>query len=299
MTAGRQLAATKVAFAFTGEGSEWVGMGQALYESEPVVAGGAGSLRRGSAGRTECFAVGCDVWPDAIRRALWTIRRGRSQPLYALECALGGVVGERGDSAERGGRGRVSGSLRQRRRRGCLVWRKACGLQWRGAQKGLWTGIAVVSPALTLVSSMTGKVVESGDALDEAYWQRQASESVAFDRCVETLAELDVQVVVEIGPDAVLGPKVASAWPESADGAGVSVVLVEYAAGLAGGRRLRGGGCRRVRGGAGGCLCGVVRWGDAVPNLAAELSVPAPPSLDRSAARSKRGALSSRLCCLL
>ena len=31
------VAATKVAFAFTGEGSEWVGMGQALYESEPVV----------------------------------------------------------------------------------------------------------------------------------------------------------------------------------------------------------------------------------------------------------------------
>ncbi|MYC71930.1 MAG: hypothetical protein F4X17_14590 [Gemmatimonadetes bacterium] len=42
---------------------------------------------------------------------------------------------------------------------------------------------------------------------------------------METLAELDVQVVVEIGPDAVLGPMVASAWPESADGAGMPVVL--------------------------------------------------------------------------
>ena len=46
-----------------------------------------------------------------------------------------------------------------------------------------------------------------------------------FDRCVETLAELGVQVVVEIGPDAVLGPMVASAWPESADGDGGPVVL--------------------------------------------------------------------------
>ena len=34
-----------------------------------------------------------------------------------------------------------------------------------------------------------------------------------------------MQVVVEIGPDAVLGPLVASAWSESADGVGVPVVL--------------------------------------------------------------------------
>ena len=34
-----------------------------------------------------------------------------------------------------------------------------------------------------------------------------------------------MQVVVEIGPDVVLGPMVASAWPESADGVGIPVVL--------------------------------------------------------------------------
>ena len=67
--------------------------------------------------------------------------------------------------------------------------------------------------------------MESDDAFDEAYWQRQARDPVAFDRCVETLAELGVQVVVEIGPDAVMGPLVAPAWSESADGAGMPVVL--------------------------------------------------------------------------
>ena len=94
----------------------------------------------------------------------------------------------------------------------------------RGAEEDL-EGIEVAPPALTLVSSVTGQVVESDDAFDGAYWQRQARDPVAFDRCVETLAELGVQVVVEIGPDAVLGPKVASAWPVSADGAGMPVVL--------------------------------------------------------------------------
>ena len=94
----------------------------------------------------------------------------------------------------------------------------------RGAEENL-EGIEVAPPALTLVSSVTGQVVESEDALDGAYWQRQARESVALDRCVETLAELGVQVVVEIGPDAVLGPLVAPAWSDSTDGAGVPVVL--------------------------------------------------------------------------
>ena len=28
---------TRVAFVYTGEGSQWIGMGQALYDSEPVV----------------------------------------------------------------------------------------------------------------------------------------------------------------------------------------------------------------------------------------------------------------------
>ena len=46
------MAATKVAFAYTGEGSQWVGMGQALYECEPVVRGGSRPLRRDTAGRT-------------------------------------------------------------------------------------------------------------------------------------------------------------------------------------------------------------------------------------------------------
>ena len=81
------MAATKVAFAFTGEGSEWVGMGQALYESEPVVR--AVLDRCDAVLREERGASLLDVMfgrtdsEGALDDPAWT------QPaIYALECAL-------------------------------------------------------------------------------------------------------------------------------------------------------------------------------------------------------------------
>ena len=216
------VAATKVAFAFTGEGSEWVGMGQALYESEPVVR--AVLDRCDAVLREERGTSLLDVMfgqtgaEGALDDPAWT------QPaIYALECALVALwasVGIRPSAVVGQGLGELAAA------QAAGVFGLEEGLRFaaaRGAGERL-EGVAI-PPSLAFVSSVTGRVMESGDALDEAYWQRQASESVAFDRCVETLAELDVQVVVEIGPDAVLGPKVAPAWPESADGAGMPVVL--------------------------------------------------------------------------
>ena len=84
---GPPVAATKVAFAFTGEGSEWVGMGQALYESEPVVR--AVLDRCDAVLREERGASLLDVMfgqtgaEGALDDPAWT------QPaMYALECAL-------------------------------------------------------------------------------------------------------------------------------------------------------------------------------------------------------------------
>ena len=212
------VAATKVAFAYTGEGSQWVGMGQALYECEPVV----------RAVLDRCDAIlreerGASLLDAMFGRAdddpAWT------QPaLYALECALTALwssVGIRPSAVV----GQGLGELAAAQAAGVFGLEKGLRLAVaRGAEEDL-EGIEVASPSLSLVSSVTGQVMESGDALDGAYWQRQAREPVAFDRCVEALAELGVQVVVEIGPDAVLGPMVASAWSESADGAGMPVVL--------------------------------------------------------------------------
>ena len=64
--------------------------------------------------------------------------------------------------------------------------------------------------------------MEPGEALDGAYWRRQAREPGAFEPCVATLAELGVDVVVEIGPSATLGPTIARTWSASVDGAGAA-----------------------------------------------------------------------------
>ena len=79
-------------------------------------------------------------------------------------------------------------------------------------------------PSVPLVSNITGQLLDQNERMDAAYWRRHAREPVAFRQCVETLAELGVDVVVEIGPHAVLGPVVSMTWPESAP-AGGPVVL--------------------------------------------------------------------------
>ncbi|WP_420617181.1 SDR family NAD(P)-dependent oxidoreductase [Candidatus Palauibacter sp.] len=76
--------------------------------------------------------------------------------------------------------------------------------------------LAFAPPSLPFVSNLTGRVVGSDEALDAAYWRRQMRAPVAFRACVQTLAGLGVDAVVEIGPHAVLGPMTTLAWPESA-----------------------------------------------------------------------------------
>ena len=84
--------------------------------------------------------------------------------------------------------------------------------------------LAFAPPSLPVVSNLNGEVVGSGEALDATYWPRQMRAPVAFRACVETLAGLGVDAVVEIGPHAVLGPVVTLAWPDAEGTAAPAVV---------------------------------------------------------------------------
>ena len=77
-------------------------------------------------------------------------------------------------------------------------------------------GVTLDPPSLTLLSVATGREVTAGEALDAAYWcrQAQAKEPEALARCVGTLADVGVNTVVDIGPNTELGPKLSAAWPQ-------------------------------------------------------------------------------------
>ena len=311
-------AAGKVAFAYTGEGSQWIGKGEALYESEPVVRAVLDRCdavlreERGASLLDVMFArEGSGGAPDGP---------GWTQPAaYALQCALAALwssVGIRPSAAAGQGPGELAAA------QAAGVFGLEDGLRLaaaRGSEEdpegldAVLEGIAASPPSFALVSSVTGRTMESGDPLDGAYWHRQAGEQAAFDRCVETLAGLGVQAIVEIGPDALLGPMVAPAWPESGagpeaegnasrtsgDGAGAPVVLASlrdsqkddgFAAAVAG----------AYEAGLGGFLRRVVRGGIAAPGLAAGIPVPAPEPLDRDAGyRQQVPGLKSNLSLLL
>ena len=224
---------TKVAFVYTGEGSQWGGMGEALYKSEPVVravldhcdavvrAERGASLLDVMFGRTEAT--------DDLNDAAW------AQPaFYALECALTALwasVGIRPNVALGHGTGEIAAAqaagvftledgLRFALTRGTLM-AALPGVDPNQLLSGLEVAFAesaVSPPSLTLVSGVTGRVVDADKPLDGAYWRTQARETAAFGAGVSTLAELGVDAVVEIGPAAVLEPQLSLKWPDSSDG---------------------------------------------------------------------------------
>ena len=219
------LAATRVAFAFTGQDGQWSGTARDLYETEPVA---------------RAVLDRCDARFQQERGSSLLDALEQGDPavtpaaLYSLECALTALwssVGIRPSAVV----GRGLGELAAARAAGVFSLEEGLGLAASLGADGAAPSpdgpgaapdsIAMAPPAISLVSGVTGRVVASADELDGACWHRQPREPAAFDRCAAALAGLGVQVVVEIGPDAALGPRVAAAWPGSADGPGAPVVL--------------------------------------------------------------------------
>ena len=229
--------ATTVAFVFAGEGSQWVGMGEELYASEPVA---------------RAVLEQCDA---AIREergsSLVDVMFGRSgsggdiddpawiQPaLYALECALVALwssAGVRPTAVVGRGPGEIAAGLaagvfdlEQGMR---IASARAAGVAASpgkrparssslGPEAGL-EDILLAPPSLTLVSSVTGRVLGPNEALDTRYWHQHIHQHGTPERVARTLADLGVDLVIEIGPQPDLGRIVALAWPEdSGEGPG-------------------------------------------------------------------------------
>ena len=219
----------RVAFAYSGHGSRWVGMGEDLYQSEPVaraVLDHCNTILRDERGASLLdIMFGREGAASNLDDPSW------AQPaVYALECALTAlwasigirptaVVGEGvGEVAAAQAAGAISleDGLRFASARGALLAAlPGAGLALEGSLEAVLRGVAFASPTVNVVSSVTGRVMASDLVLDAAYWNRQIREPVDFARCVETLAALGSDVVVEIGPDVALRPLVLESWPDS------------------------------------------------------------------------------------
>ena len=302
--------ASKIAFAYTGQASQWVGMGETLYRSEPVFRavldrcdallrderGGASLLdvmfgRTGAAGDLDdpmwkqpaIYALECALtalWsslgirPDVVLgHSLGEIAAAHTAGVLGLEeglrfaAARGSLIGalpgegamaavfapavrvasaldehnastagpDLGIAADNGAHQVVSGpvtaietiterfeaeEVRVRRLRKSPAYHSAMVEPALDDLEAALAGFEFAPPSITMVSNLTGRAVEPDTVLDASYWRRQAREPVAFRACIETLAELEVDAVVEIGPHSVLGPMTMLAWPESAQGSG-------------------------------------------------------------------------------
>ena len=184
-------AATKIAFAYTGQDSQWIGMGKDLYESEPVV----------RAVLDRCDKVILEERNTSLLDAMFGQTGDLSDlpAIYALESALTALWSSMGiqPSVVVGqGIGEIAAA------QAAGVFSLEDGLRValeRDTDNPTLTDVTIASPSLVLVSSVTGGI----EVLDAAYWRRQAQEQVAFDKCAKKLANLGVDVIIEIGPNAV------------------------------------------------------------------------------------------------
>ena len=63
------------------------------------------------------------------------------------------------------------------------------------------------------------------ERLDGAYWRKHTREPVAFAPSMETLVELGIDLIIEVGPHAVLGSMATLAWPGSGPPVALSSLL--------------------------------------------------------------------------
>ena len=306
--------AAKVAFAYTGQGNQWAGMGEGLYESEPVFRavmdrcdrliqeergvslldvmfgrpGAGGNLDEPQWTQPAIYALECALtalWesvgirPDVvIGHSLGEIAAAQAAGVFSLEDGLRfasargrllGALPRAGAMAavfapvsqveaaidawkaghpgsdvvigvDNGTHQVVSGpaeeinafvdemeaaSVNVRRLRPSPAYHSPLVEPALDDLEAVFADMQVSTAEVTLLSNLTGDPIGADDRLDGAYWRRHARSPVAFRAGVETLAELSVDAVIELGPHSVLGPLVSLNWPQRPGGVASPVVL--------------------------------------------------------------------------
>jgi len=233
--------ATRVAFAYVGDATGWVGVGEELYESEPVaraVLDRCDELLRGEHGPSLLEAMfGQSGAVDG---------RALAQPVaFALECALTALwasVGIQPSTVFGAG----TGDLAAAHAAGIITLEE--GLRLAAAREAAMAvvpgtdespavsldaalaDIAFAPAQVTLVSSTTGRMIESSEVQDAGYWTQRSERELPLERTARTLQEVGIDLVIEIGPQREPGPGIARCSPSAAaEGGGPLCVLTSLA----------------------------------------------------------------------
>lgn len=70
---------------------------------------------------------------------------------------------------------------------------------------------------LPLICNVSGKLLESERVLDGFYWAQHIREAVRFSECIDTAQENGCELILELGPQAVLTRMAAANWKHPAD----------------------------------------------------------------------------------
>ena len=76
-------------------------------------------------------------------------------------------------------------------------------------------GVEFGTAKVGVVCNLTGNLLGATEAAGPSYWRRHLRETVQFSRSIRTVAELGVELMVEVGPQPILLEMAQSCWPPS------------------------------------------------------------------------------------
>ncbi|MYD97489.1 MAG: SDR family NAD(P)-dependent oxidoreductase [Gammaproteobacteria bacterium] len=222
------LQASKVAFVFSDEVDFCPTTVERLYQSEPVVRATldqCDALVRETRGQSLLdllFGHGgsADAGDPALARssvyALQCAHGLQCALTYALQCALTALwssVGIRPGVVA----GHEAGELAAAQAAGVFDLEEGLRLALAGCDTSTAETEDVVfkRPAVTMVNAATGGVSSSGDAFDESSWRSGMAKSAAPEAWAKTLADQEVDAIVDLGPSNSIAAAVADVWPDA------------------------------------------------------------------------------------